>query len=139
MTKAMPGNLETIAPLRIFSVHGYQCEHPMETVQDDRYFLPVMDRLRENDIIIVCAETGVEGNTPVWGVFTVTRRVRENGEETAKVVLRNLLANLTRSESEMSIEHKGSGKYSVLDAEGKERFRSLSKSVAEAIARKKAA
>lgn len=88
MLKAQTGNFETIAPLGIFSVHGYQTADPISAVLGARYFLPVIDRLRVNDLIVVCAAAAK--TKPVWRLFSVGGIARQT--EDAAVSLDELAA-----------------------------------------------
>ncbi len=107
MLKAIPGNFETIAPLGIFSVHGYQTADPISAVLDGRYFLPVIDRLRVNDLIVVCAAAAA-ARQPMWRLFTVGGLKRQ--AEDAFVALDELAVAVPAGAAKGKAANPGAGK-----------------------------
>lgn len=70
MPKALSQNLETIAALRSFCIHGYQTSDPLAAVAEQDYFQSCASRLMANDLILVCADAEL---VPAWGLFLVER------------------------------------------------------------------
>ena len=70
MPKALSQNLETIAALRSFCIHGYQTSDPLAAVAEQDYFRSCASRLMANDLILVCADAE---RVPAWGLFLVER------------------------------------------------------------------
>ncbi len=106
MLKAQPGNFETIAPLGIFSVHGYQTADPISAVLSARYFLPVIDRLRVNDLIVVCAAAAETQS--MWRLFTVGGLKRQT--EDAAVALNELAVAVPAGAAKGKAANPGAGK-----------------------------